>query len=66
MVLEAECFQGVGAFEVYLLKVPALKLFHPLACSVLQNVSHLSLLRHSLQRGGKSGGNDYPPQGILE
>jgi len=40
MVLEAQCFQGVGAFEVHLLKVSALKLSHPSACSVFQNFSH--------------------------
>jgi hypothetical protein len=51
MVLEAQSFQGVGTFEVHLLKVPALKLSHPSACSVLQNFSHFSLLRYSLQGG---------------
>jgi hypothetical protein len=36
MVLEAQCLQGVGAFEVHLLKVFALKLSHPSACSVFR------------------------------
>jgi hypothetical protein len=31
MVLEVKCFHGVGAFELYLLKVSALKLSHPSA-----------------------------------
>jgi hypothetical protein len=53
MVLAAQCFQGIGAFEVDRLKVSALKLSHPPACSVFQNFSHFSLLRHSLKgRGG--------------
>jgi general secretion pathway protein I len=45
MVLEAGCFHGVGAFEGYLFKVFALKLFHPSACSVFQSSSHFSLFR---------------------
>jgi len=54
MVLESECFHGVGALEVHLLKVSALKLSHPSVCSVFQNFSRFSLLRHSLkgERGG--------------
>jgi len=51
MVLGSECFHGVGAFEVHLLKVSALKLSHPSVCSVFQNISRFSLLRHSLLRG---------------
>jgi hypothetical protein len=35
MVLEAECFHGIGAFEVYLYKVSAQKFFHPSVCPVL-------------------------------
>ena len=34
MVFELKCFHGIGAFGVELLKVPALKLFHPSAHSV--------------------------------
>ena len=56
MVLEAQCFHGVGAFEVHLLKVSALKLSRASACSVFQNFSHFSLLRHSHWRGGKGEG----------
>jgi len=51
MVLESECFHGVGAFEVHLFKVSALKLSHPSVCSVFQNFSRFSLLRLSLQWG---------------
>jgi hypothetical protein len=47
-VFEVQCFQGVGAFEVHLLKVFALNLFHTSACSVFQNLSHFSLLRQNL------------------
>ncbi len=53
MVLESECFHGVGAFEVHLLKVSALKLSHPSVCSVFQNFSRFSLLRHSLLGRGE-------------
>jgi hypothetical protein len=57
MVLESECFHGVGAFEVHLLKVSALKLSHPSVCSVFQNFSRFSLLRPSLfgKRGKGKG-----------
>jgi len=48
MVLEAQCFHGVGGFEGHLSKVSALKLSHPSACSVFQSLSHFSLLRHNL------------------
>jgi hypothetical protein len=48
MVLEAKYFYGVGAYEVYLLKVSALKLSHPSACPVFQDFSRFYLLRHSL------------------
>jgi hypothetical protein len=48
IVLESEYFHGVGAFEVHLLKVSALKLSHPSVCSVFQNFSRFSILRHSL------------------
>ena len=58
MVLEAQCFQGIGAFEVDRLKVSALKLSHPSACSVFQNFSHFSLLRHSFLMGEGVGGGD--------
>jgi hypothetical protein len=51
MVLESEYFHGVGAFEVHLLKVSALKLFHRSVCSVFQNFNRFSLLRHSLLMG---------------
>jgi hypothetical protein len=37
MVFEMKCFHGVGAFEVYLLKVSALKLSHPSACPVFKD-----------------------------
>jgi len=47
MVLESQCFYGVGAFEVRFLKVSALKLSHPSVCSVFQNFSRFFLLRHS-------------------
>jgi hypothetical protein len=46
MVLESEYFHGVGAFEVHLLKVFALKLSYPSVCSVFQNFSRFSQLRH--------------------
>jgi hypothetical protein len=62
MVLESECFHGVGAFEVHLLKVPALKLSHPSVCSVFQNFSRFSLLRHSLS-GEKEGVKKLGPLG---
>ena len=55
MVLESECFHSVGAFEVYLLKVSALKLSHPSVCSVFQNFSRFFLLRHSLLMGEGEG-----------
>jgi hypothetical protein len=42
MVLEVKCFHGVGAFEVHLLKVSALKLSHPSACPVFQDFSLFS------------------------
>jgi hypothetical protein len=45
MVLEAKYFHGVGTFEVYLLKVSALKLSHPSACPVFKDFSYFSLLR---------------------
>jgi hypothetical protein len=48
MVLKSVCFHGVGAFEVRLLKVSAQKLSHPSVCSVFENSSRFSLLRHSL------------------
>jgi hypothetical protein len=48
MVLEAECFEGVGTFGVHLIKVSALKLSHPSARSVFQSFSYFSLLWHSL------------------
>jgi len=35
MMLEIQCFHCIGAFGVYHLKVSALKLSHPPACSVL-------------------------------
>jgi hypothetical protein len=57
MVLGAKYFHGVGAFEVYLFKVSALKLYHPSACPVFQDFSRFSLLRHSLsgERGRVRG-----------
>jgi prepilin-type N-terminal cleavage/methylation domain-containing protein len=58
MVLEEQCFHGIGAFGSHLLKVSALKLFHPSACSVFQSFSHFSRLRHKLlgeRRWVKSG-----------
>jgi hypothetical protein len=45
MVLEQQCYKDIGAFEVHLLMVSALKLSHPSACSFFQNFSHFSLLR---------------------
>jgi hypothetical protein len=48
MVFEMKCFHGVGAFEVYLFKVSALKLSHPSVCSVFKDFSLFSQLRHSL------------------
>jgi len=51
MVLEVKCFLDVGAFEVHLLKVSALKLSHQSACPVFQNCSLISILRHSLGGG---------------
>jgi hypothetical protein len=47
MVFEMKCFHGVGAFEVYFLKVSALKLFHPSVCPVFMDFSLFSQLRHS-------------------
>jgi hypothetical protein len=35
-VLEIECFYGIGAFEVLLSGVSALKLSHPSVCSILR------------------------------
>jgi hypothetical protein len=60
MVLETKCFYGVEAFEVYLLKVTALKLSHPSACPVFKEFSLFSQLRHSLlgERGRVRGGGD--------
>jgi hypothetical protein len=58
MVLEAKYFRDVGAFEVHLLKVPALKLSHPSACPVFKDFSRFSRLRHSLEG---EGNNDAPP-----
>jgi hypothetical protein len=52
-MLEAKNFHGVGIFEVHILKVSALKLYHPSACPVFKDFSYFSLLRHSLLRGGK-------------
>ena len=48
MMLEVECFHGIGAFDVYLLKVTALKLSHPSACPFFKKFSLFSQLRHSL------------------
>jgi hypothetical protein len=42
MMLEAKCFHRIGAFEVYLLKVTALKLSHPSACPVFKDFSLFS------------------------
>jgi hypothetical protein len=56
MVLEVKCFHGVGAFEVYLLKVSALKLSHPSACPVFKDFSLFSQLRHSLEGEGDGDG----------
>ena len=36
MMLEIQCFHGIGAFGVYRLKVSALKLSHPSVYSVLR------------------------------
>jgi hypothetical protein len=60
MVLEVKCFHGVEAFEVYLLKVSALKLSHPSAYPVFQDFSRFSILRHS-PSGEREGvrGNSY-------
>jgi hypothetical protein len=51
MVLEAKYLHGIGAFEVCLFKVSALKLSHPFACPVFHDFSRFSLLRHGLLRG---------------
>jgi len=48
MMLEVECFHGIRAFDVYLLKVTALKLSHPSACPVFKDFSLFSQLRRSL------------------
>jgi len=48
MVLGMKCFHGLGAFEVNLLKVTALKLSHPSACPFFKKFSLFSQLRHSL------------------
>jgi hypothetical protein len=53
MVLGMKCFHGVGAFEVNLIKVTALKLFHPSVCPVFNKFSLFSQLRHSLLPQGK-------------
>jgi hypothetical protein len=47
MGLEPKYFDGVGAFEVYLQKVSALKLFHPSVCPAFQDSSPFSILRDS-------------------
>jgi hypothetical protein len=54
-MLEVKCFHGIGAFEVHLLKVTALKLSHPSACPVFKDFSLFSRLRHSLEGGGVGG-----------
>jgi len=36
MVLEIQCFHGIGAFEVHRSEVSALKFSHPSVCSVLR------------------------------
>jgi hypothetical protein len=53
MALETKYFHDVGAFEVHLFKVSALKLSHPSVCPVFKDFSCFSLLRHSLLGGGK-------------
>jgi hypothetical protein len=53
MVLESQCFHAIGAFEVYLLKVSALKLFHASVCSVFQNFTHFSYCETVLTGEGK-------------
>jgi hypothetical protein len=47
MVLEVKCFHGVGAFEVYLLKVAALKHSHPSAYPVFQKVGFFHITAQS-------------------
>jgi hypothetical protein len=42
MVIEAKYCHGVGAFEVYLLKVSALKLSHPSARPFFHDFSRFS------------------------
>jgi hypothetical protein len=42
MVLEIECFHGIGAFEVHLSKVSALKLSHPPVCSIFREFCSFS------------------------
>jgi hypothetical protein len=37
-MLEIQCFNGIGAFGVYHLKVSALKLSRPPVCSVLRRL----------------------------
>jgi hypothetical protein len=57
IVLEAKYLHEGGTFEAYLLKISALKLSHPSACPVFQDLSRFSLLRRSLNReeGGRGG-----------
>jgi len=51
MVVEAKYLHGVGAFEVYILKVSALKLSHPSACPVFKGFKGES--RKDPTTGGK-------------
>jgi hypothetical protein len=50
-VLEAKYLHVIGAFDVCLIKVSALKLSHPSTYPVFQDFSRFSLLRHSLLKG---------------
>ncbi|PIV24597.1 MAG: hypothetical protein COZ69_00950 [Deltaproteobacteria bacterium CG_4_8_14_3_um_filter_45_9] len=57
MVLEIQCFHGIGAFEVHRSEVSALKFSHPSVCSVLR-LFGLFLNYDTVSRGeGEGGGN---------
>jgi release factor glutamine methyltransferase len=57
-VLEIQCFHGIGAFEVYRLKVSALKLSDPSVCSVLRRFGFFPNY-DTVSKGGEGGLDDF-------
>jgi release factor glutamine methyltransferase len=57
-VLEIQCFHGIGAFEVYRLKVSALKLSDPSVCSVLRRFGFFPNY-DTISKGGEGGLDDF-------